>query len=433
MASLKASPIGCEIIKARRQEKDWRYRDPRWAVAAGKILLPEIDWEVSAQAQPYLGISETTMHRYQHGERIRQDSFEALSAALELRVEDIVVDPAIGPEPVPVDRSLVINSFEVPRSNIFLGRQQEMQNIADWLEQGLTFLNIWGAPGIGKSSLAAEVVVQNSHCFEATICSQLEDRVDPLPLDDFLEYLIGDLAAGLPSLVRTNEVRKDFFRLLFEHRILVVIDGHFNEEYRKFFGRLAGTDRKSCLILVSESDLEIVLGQQSNRLKKIKLDGLDSIAVGQLWQQLTGLDKVDIEEALQCLTSRYDGNPWMLYQAIDYVQNHLDGNLLQAMERTLAMFRQVQDLLEKRVNSRTAWELMVLQSIACVEDEVSFEDIRSLTKNDTINYQATLYDLCKSTLVSCQSDGHQTQYSISSVLRKYLRQRPHITDTRLTA
>jgi hypothetical protein len=41
MASLKASPIGCEIIKARRQEKDWRYRDPRWAGAAGKILLPK--------------------------------------------------------------------------------------------------------------------------------------------------------------------------------------------------------------------------------------------------------------------------------------------------------------------------------------------------------------------------------------------------------
>jgi hypothetical protein len=85
----------------------------------------------------------------------------------------------------------------------------------------------------------------------------------------------------------------------------------------------------------------------------------------------------------------------------------------------------VQDLLEKRVNSRTASELLVLQSIASVEDEVSFEDIRSLTKNDTINYQATLYDLCKTTLVSCYSDGHQPQYSISSVLRKYLRQRPH--------
>lgn len=424
MASLKASPIGCQMIKARRQEKDWRYRDPRWAVAAGKILLPEIDWEISAQAQPYLGVSETTMHRYQHGERIRQDSFEALSAALELRVEDIIADAEIAPDLVPTNRSLVINSFEVPRSNIFLGRQQEMQNIADWLEQGMTFLNIWGAPGIGKSSLAAAVIEQNSSRFEAAICSHLEDLVEPLPLDDFLEYLIGDLAAGVPDFVRTSEVRRDFYRLLFEHRILVVMDGHFSGEYRTFFERLVRTDRQSCLILVSESDLELVLGQQSNHLKKIKLEGLDSIAVGQLWQQLTGLDKVDIEESLQCLTSRYDGNPWMLYQAIDYVQSHLDGNLLQAMERTLAMFRQVQDLLEKRVSSRTASELLVLQSIASVEDEVSFEDIRSLTNDDTINYQATLIDLCNSTLVSCYRGGSQPNYSISSVLRKYLRQRP---------
>jgi hypothetical protein len=90
MVSLRASAIGREIIKNRRKELNWRYRDPRWAVEVGKILEPELDWGVFAQCQPFLGVSKSTMHRYQHGNWVRENIFVAMTTALGLDIHDII-------------------------------------------------------------------------------------------------------------------------------------------------------------------------------------------------------------------------------------------------------------------------------------------------------------------------------------------------------
>jgi NB-ARC domain len=412
MASLKASVAGRQKIVARRQELGWKYRDERWAIAAGQILLPNLDW--SMVENPYMGISETTMHRFQARQCIRPESFVALSSALGLTATELV------------DRSEGLLPCTLPRAEIFWGREQEQQEISDWLQNSLTFLNLWGAPGIGKSALAAEVVIRNQQFFEAIIWRSIDERVYDLPLKDFIE----DILNAFPDSPRSSDYHRDFYQLLFDHRLLMIIDGHFNSEYRNWFSQLTKPQRQSCILVISEPDLQLVFGQQQ-RLKKLQLGGLDVTAVSQLWQQLTQRDTLGLDDALKILTKRYDGNPWMLHQSIDYILRHQCGNLPKAMELTLAMLRPVEDLLEKRVHSRSQADRCILQAIARVDDEVSFADICRLTAKlapeiKLIDPQVALDDLCKSTLVHCSSDGEQTLYSISSVLRKYLRQRRDI-------
>jgi hypothetical protein len=411
MASLKASMAGRQKIVARRQELGWKYRDERWAIAAGQILLPNLDW--SMVENPYMGISETTMHRFQARQCIRPESFVALSSALGLTATELVDrSPVFPPEG--------LLPCTLPRAEVFWGREQEQEEISQWLQNSLTFLNLWGAPGIGKSALAAEVVIQNQQFFAAVIWRSIDERVYDLPLKDFIE----DILNAFPDSPRSVDYHRDFYQLLFDRRLLIVIDGHFNGEYRNWFSQLTKPQRQSCILIVSEPDLQLVFGQQQ-RLKKLQLTGLDATAVGKLWQQLTEREPVGLDDALKILTKRYDGNPWMLHQAIDYILRHQCGNLPKAMDLTLAMLRPLEDLLEKRIHGRSPTDRQILQAIAKVDDEVSFLDICMLTSDspDGIDYQATLDDLCKSTLVHCANDGEQPLYGISSVLRKYLRQR----------
>jgi hypothetical protein len=50
----------------------------------------------------------------------------------------------------------------MPKDDFFCGRQVELQEIEQWLNNGVPFLNLWGAAGIGKSSLMAHWVKQQT-------------------------------------------------------------------------------------------------------------------------------------------------------------------------------------------------------------------------------------------------------------------------------
>jgi NB-ARC domain len=415
MASRQASKEGKELINRQRKQKGWKYKDERWAIAAGKILLPNLNWEQQAKENSFIAVCESTMGRFQRGSAIRPDNFDALCQALSLD-PDVVASTTVDSRSLKAE--LLIG---MPKNDIFYGREAELKKIDHWLmKSSIPLLNIWGSAGIGKSALMAQWIKQQTS-FSTIIWQQVdcENESPELSHRDFIEQLLVLSKKTIPSLERTENLNKDFDLLLFHHRVLIVMVGNFDESYRQWFQRIVCQEYAGRVVIISEYDLGIVFTETA----KIKLAGLQTTEVKQLWhyytkeQDLSGFDIKD--NSFQELGRRCDGNPALLQLVIESIKNIYNGNLYKAMDKTAMIPKPFkEDFLDKAFNGRSSKEQQILRVMAEVEDWVSIEDIKALTEQ--IVYIEDLDTLQKHNLVQVKTIDDEPRYSISILWRKYL-------------
>jgi NB-ARC domain len=416
MASREASKEGKELINQQRKQKGWKYKDERWAIAAGKILSPNLDWEQQAKENAFIAVCESTIGRFQRGSAIRPDNFNALCQALSL-------DPDVVASSTTVDsRSLKAELLiGMPKNYIFYGREAELKKIDHWLmKSSIPLLNIWGSAGIGKSTLMAQWIKQQTS-FSTIIWQQVdcENESPELSYRDFMEKLLVLAKKFIPNLERTENLNKDFDLLLFYHQILIVMVGNFDESYRPWFQRIVQQEYAGRVVIISEADLGIVFTETD----KIKLAGLQTAEVKQLWHHYTQNQDLSVfnikDNSFQELGRRCDGNPALLRFVIESIKNNHNGNLCKAMEETLTLsdpFKKY--FLDKAFNARSSQEQQVLRVMAEVEDWVNIEDIKSLTEQ--IVYTDDLDTLYKHNLVQVKAIDDEPRYAISILWRKYL-------------
>jgi DNA-binding Xre family transcriptional regulator len=416
MASREASKEGKELINKQRKQKGWKYKDERWAIAAGKILSPNLDWERQAKENAFIAICESTIGRFQRGSAIRPDNFNALCQALSLDPDVVAFSTTVDSRSLKAE--LLIG---MPKNNIFYGREAELKRIDHWLmKSSIPLLNIWGSAGIGKSALMAQWIKQQTS-FSTIIWQQVdcENESPELSHRDFIEKLLVLAKKTIPSLERTENLNKDFDLLLFHHRILIVMVGNFDESYRQWFQRIVRQEYAGRVVIISEYDLGIVFTEN----EKIKLAGLQTTDVKQLWhhytkeQDLSGFDIKD--NSFQELGRRCDGNPALLQLVIESIKNIYNGNLYKAMDKTAMIPKPFkEDFLDKAFNGRSSKEQQILRVMAEVEDWVSIEDIKALAEQ--IVYTDDLDTLQKHNLVLVKAIDDEPRYAISILWRKYL-------------
>jgi NB-ARC domain len=424
MASREASKKGKELINQQRKQKGWKYKDERWAIATGKILEPNLDWDQQAKKNAFIAVSESTIGRFQRGKPIRPESFNALCQALSLDPNTVAAISTIDqPIATILDSQSLRAEFllDMPKNDIFYGREAEFKKIDRWLvNSSIPLLNIWGFAGVGKSALMAQWIKQQTS-FSTIIWQRVdcENESPELSHRDFMEKLLVLATKVIPNLERTENLNKDFDLLLFHQRILIVIVGNFDESYRQWFQRIVRQNYKGRVIIISEADLSIVFTET----EKIKLAGLQTTDVKQLWhhytkdQDLRGFDIRD--NSFQELGRRCDGNPALLRLVIESIKNNYNGNLCKAMDKTAMIsdpFKK--DFLDKAFNARSCQEQQVLRIMAEVEDWVSIEDIKALTEQ--IVYTDDLDMLQKHNLVQVKAIDDEPRYAISVLWRKYL-------------
>ena len=420
MASRRASKAGKDLIKERRTALGWLYTDPRWAIAFGKITQPEKDWKTIGEIDPYRAISESSMRRFQCGQPIAANSFNVLCHCLSL-------DPNIIAESLTIVKpSIIIDLIDMPKDNFFCGRQKELQEIEQWLNSNVPFLNIWGAAGVGKSSLIAYWINQQT-IFSSVIWQSVDCENIEISCKDFVDDFLGRF---IPEAERGKNCFQEFNKLLSIRKILIVIDGNFNDEYYQWFKNLVRQIYSSCVIVVSESNLEVVLSNR-NPPKAKEIVGLNNIDVGMIWNHYTGdLEKTsDCKDSIRILRERYDGNPSLLKMVIELIIKYYGGNLSRAMDETTVIPNGFKEVLEKRFDSFPDTEQQILIAMAKVENKISLEDIKSLIQqHDLVNPLETLRNssVLQVQSISCGENAlhsDEPMYSISSLWRKYLQRR----------
>ncbi|MCC3441639.1 MAG: ATP-binding protein, partial [Microcoleus sp. PH2017_03_ELD_O_A] len=200
------------------------------------------------------------------------------------------------------------------------GEARHPPNVPKILQQNSRLITITGGLGIGKTSLAIQLVQQIKDDFEYVVWCNL-DTSPTLPEFEanLIQFFSQSAKQDSPT---TNQKALPLIKYLQKHRCLVVLDDIHNlfssselagkykpgyEEYRSLFKHIEKLSHQSCFLLIGwEPPKEVPqLTSENTPIRILQLAGLDTAAAREILRD-KGLTEI---ENCETLIHRYQGNP----------------------------------------------------------------------------------------------------------------------------
>jgi hypothetical protein len=249
---------------------------------------------------------------------------------------------------------------EMPELGDFFDRTPELHTLITWiLQQRCRLITLTGISGIGKTTLAVQLVQQIKDEFEYAVWYTL----DAFPtLEKFQSNLIQLFShSEKQDLSLTNQKRLPLIKYLQNHRCLIVLDDVHNlfcsgelagkykpesEQYRSLFKQIEKLSHQSCFLLIGwEQPREVTqVKSQNTSIRTLQLKGLD-IAAGQEILRDYGLEEID---NIVALIHRYQGNPLWLKSVANLIQD-LGGGVKELLPNdTILLPEDLKDVLQQQ-------------------------------------------------------------------------------------
>ncbi|MEG4232599.1 NB-ARC domain-containing protein [Microcoleus sp. Pol11C3] len=316
---------------------------------------------------------------------------------------------------------------EMPELGDFFDRTLELHTLTTWiLQQQCRLITITGISGIGKTTLAVQLVQQIKDEFEYAVWYTLDEFPS---IDKFQSNLIQLFSnSEKPDLSPTNQKRLPLIKYLQNHRCLIVLDDVHNlfcsgelagkykpqsEEYRSLFKQIEKLSHQSCLMLIGwEQPREVTqVKNQNTSIHTLQVKGLE-IAAGREILRDYGLEESDNSETL---IHRYQGKPLWLKSVANLIQD-LGGGLTELLPNdTILLPEDLKDVLQQQFDRLSELEKQVISLLAKASQPINRA---KLLENDRIS-ASDLLNALQSLSRRCLIEQQANFYTISPVLRQY--------------
>ncbi|MEG4169825.1 MULTISPECIES: NB-ARC domain-containing protein [unclassified Microcoleus] len=326
---------------------------------------------------------------------------------------------------------------EMPELGNFFDRTPQLQTLTTWiLQQNCRLITITGISGIGKTSLAVQLVQQIKHEFEYAVWYTLDEFPT---IDKFQSNLIQLFSQSEnPDSSPINQKPLPLIKYLQNHRCLIVLDDIHNlfcsgefagkykpeyEEYRSLFKQIEKLSHQSCFLLIGwEPPKEVPqLTSENTPIRTLQLTGLNTATAQEILRD-KGLAESDNCEAL---INRYQGNPLWLKSVATLIQELGIGATEVLIDDTILLPEDLKDVLQQQYDRTSELEKQVMSLLATENQPVNFA---KLLQNAQIS-SSDLLNALQSLSRRCLLEKEASLYTLPPVLKQYIKtRRSHLTN-----
>jgi WD40 repeat protein/transcriptional regulator with XRE-family HTH domain len=285
-----------------------------------------------------------------------------------------------------IQKVAVIDRGEAPIVATFYGRENELQELQQWItEHRYQVIALLGLGGIGKTAIAALLVEKLKGSFEYIFWRSLQNApIVENVLKSCLQFVSGGEHIDISSDL--NEQILQLIKVLQEHRCLIILDNfetvlesQANQDrwggYATLLQRVGEVMHKSCILLTSrEKPAEIsLLEAKTMPVRSLQLAGLASSDAQKILKEQI---LVGTESEWKQLVDFYGGNPLALKLVSEFIKEVFVGDIAEFLKENAFIIKDVHTLLEQQFVRLSEIEHAIMYWLAIEREAVTLAELQ---------------------------------------------------------